>query len=139
MSEIINPIDVHIGRRLRLFRRKAGITQEDLGRAGGITFQQVQKYENGANRLSASMMWAFCKLLRIKPAALFVGLEDEDSLTLPEERQVVSFVDSAEGREFIEAAMKLSPALRDAYLNLMLAQLSPPPITSREAAALRGT
>src|SRR5438046_1464424 len=52
-----NPVDVHVGNRLRLRRTLLGISQEKLGEAIGLTFQQVQKYERGANRIGASRLW----------------------------------------------------------------------------------
>ena len=71
-----HPVDLHVGARLREQRTSVGMTQENLGRSAGITFQQVQKYEKGSNRISASMMWAFCKTLGIEVSALFEGLTD---------------------------------------------------------------
>lgn len=58
-----NPVDVHVGERLRSRRVLLGISQEKLADAVGITFQQVQKYERGANRVSASRLWQFSKIL----------------------------------------------------------------------------
>ena len=52
-----NPVDVHVGNRVRLRRTLLGISQEKLGEAIGLTFQQVQKYERGANRIGASRLW----------------------------------------------------------------------------------
>jgi len=52
-----NPIDVHVGRRLRLRRKELGISQERLADGLGLTFQQVQKYERGANQVSASKLY----------------------------------------------------------------------------------
>src|ERR1700761_7379014 len=52
-----NPIDVHVGSRVRLRRTLLGMSQEKLGEAIGLTFQQVQKYERGANRIGASRLW----------------------------------------------------------------------------------
>lgn len=51
-----NPVDVHVGRRVRLRRTMLGMSQEQLGAAIGLTFQQVQKYERGANRIGASRL-----------------------------------------------------------------------------------
>ena len=52
-----NPVDVHVGSRVRLRRTLLGMSQEKLGEALGLTFQQVQKYERGANRIGASRLW----------------------------------------------------------------------------------
>ena len=52
-----NPVDVHLGKRLRLRRILLGISQEELGKAVGLTFQQIQKYEYGVNRVGTSRLW----------------------------------------------------------------------------------
>jgi transcriptional regulator with XRE-family HTH domain len=60
-----DPIDVHVGARLRLRRNLLGMSQEQLGKAGGLTFQQIQKYERGTNRMGASRLFQFAKLLDV--------------------------------------------------------------------------
>ncbi len=62
---IPNPVDVHVGARLRLRRTLLGMNQTKLGDALGVTFQQVQKYENGTNRISASRLFALSRLLDV--------------------------------------------------------------------------
>ena len=59
-----HPIDLHVGARIRLKRKMAGISQNDLAAALGVTFQQVQKYEIGTNRISASKLHAAATLLK---------------------------------------------------------------------------
>ncbi len=61
----ISPIDVHVGARLRVRRTLLGMSQTELGDAIGLTFQQVQKYENGANRISASRLFALSRVLDV--------------------------------------------------------------------------
>ena len=58
-----NPVDVHVGGRVRLRRTLLGMSQEKLGEAIGLTFQQVQKYERGANRIGASRLWDLSRVL----------------------------------------------------------------------------
>ena len=60
-----NPVDIHVGARLRLRRTLLGQSQEKLGAALGLTFQQVQKYERGANRMGASRLFQFCEILGV--------------------------------------------------------------------------
>lgn len=67
-----SPIDVHVGARVRQARLLAGISQEKLGAGLGLTFQQVQKYEKGANRIVASRLEQIARLLG-KPVAWFFG------------------------------------------------------------------
>ena len=68
--------DVHVGRRLREARLAKGMTQTDLGNALGVSFQQVQKYELGRNRISASRLFELSHILNVPPAFFFEGLEN---------------------------------------------------------------
>jgi transcriptional regulator with XRE-family HTH domain len=67
----IDQIDKHVGNRVRMQRMVLGITQERLAAGLGITFQQVQKYEKGTNRISASRLQAIAQILKVTPAFLF--------------------------------------------------------------------
>ncbi len=69
-----HPVDVHVGARLKLRRKLLGKSQTWLGDAARITFQQVQKYEKGSNRCSASMLVTFADALDVAPAYFFEGL-----------------------------------------------------------------
>lgn len=66
-----NPVDIHVGTRLKQRRVLLGISQEKLAEAIGITFQQIQKYERGANRISASRLFQFSKLLNVPVSYFF--------------------------------------------------------------------
>lgn len=72
-------VDQHVGRMLRLFRKSRGMTQSDLAHEVGVTFQQVQKYERGSNRIGASRLWEFCQVLGVSPSDFFAGLEAMDA------------------------------------------------------------
>ena len=72
-----NPIDVHVGGRVRLRRTLLGMSQEKLGDAVGLTFQQIQKYERGANRVSASRLYEFSRILGMPVSYFFEGLAEE--------------------------------------------------------------
>ncbi|MBY0281963.1 MAG: helix-turn-helix transcriptional regulator [Alphaproteobacteria bacterium] len=74
----INEIDHHIGNRLRLRRIMIGLTQEKLAEAFGITAQQVQKYENGINRMGGSRLLQASQILKIPVQYFFEGLEELD-------------------------------------------------------------
>ncbi|MGX1785748.1 helix-turn-helix domain-containing protein [Bosea sp. NPDC055332] len=69
-----NPIDCHVGSRVRMQRMVAGISQERLGSALGVTFQQIQKYEKGSNRISASRLQQIADLLKTDVAFFFHGM-----------------------------------------------------------------
>ena len=71
-----HPIDAHVGRRVREARAAKGLSQEKLGNLLGISFQQVQKYERGMNRLSASRLYEIAGVLRGGGEYFFEGLED---------------------------------------------------------------
>jgi len=75
VGAIRNPVDVFVGARLRLRRTIAGFSQQKLGEAVDLTFQQIQKYEKGANRISASRMFQFAHVLGVSPAYFFEGIE----------------------------------------------------------------
>ena len=68
------PIDIHVGERVRLRRNLLGISQTDLGKAVGVTFQQVQKYEKGTNRISASRLFNLSRALDVPISYFFEDL-----------------------------------------------------------------
>src|SRR5437899_1640269 len=72
-----NEIDRHLGKRLRQRRRTLGLTQQQIAEAVGVRFQQIQKYECGANRISAARLWLLAKALEAPVAAFFEGLDDD--------------------------------------------------------------
>lgn len=76
MRKTPNPVDVHVGARVRLRRLSLGMSQEKLGDELGLTFQQVQKYEKGANRMGASRLYAIAKILDTSVSFFFEGLSD---------------------------------------------------------------
>ena len=68
-------IDAHIGARLRERRRLLGLTQSQLGKSLGLTFQQIQKYENGSNRIPPARLYQLCKALEVDANYFFAGLD----------------------------------------------------------------
>lgn len=71
-----NDIDLHLGRRLRRRRRLLGLTQQQLAVAVGIRFQQIQKYECGANRISAARLWQLAEALEVQVSYFYDGLAE---------------------------------------------------------------
>ena len=71
-----NAVDVHVGKRIRLRRTLLGMSQEQLGNALNITFQQVQKYERGANRVSASRLWDISQIIDVPISYFFEDMSD---------------------------------------------------------------
>ncbi len=72
-----HPVDVHVGKRIRHRRWMVGMTQQQLGEAVGIKFQQIQKYETGMNRVSASRLWDIAHAMDVPVSFFFEGLEGE--------------------------------------------------------------
>ena len=78
-----HPVDVHAGARVRQRRTLLGMTQTDLGNAIGMSFQQVQKYENGKNRISASRLFALVRVLDVSIEYLFEDMPSEVAAISP--------------------------------------------------------
>lgn len=72
-----HPVDVHVGQRVRQRRWMVGMTQQQLGNKVGIKFQQIQKYETGTNRISASRLWDIAAALDVSVSFFFEGLGHE--------------------------------------------------------------
>jgi transcriptional regulator with XRE-family HTH domain len=72
-----HPVDMHVGSRVRLSRAALGMSQEKLGDAIGVAFQQIQKYESGANRIGASRLYEISRALRVPIAFFFEEIEPE--------------------------------------------------------------
>jgi transcriptional regulator with XRE-family HTH domain len=74
-----NPVDVHVGQRVRLRRTLLGMSQEKLGEAIGLTFQQVQKYERGANRIGSSRLYDLSRVLDVPISYFFDDMDQQVS------------------------------------------------------------
>jgi transcriptional regulator with XRE-family HTH domain len=121
-----NPIDVHVGSRVRLRRNMLGMSQEKLGEKLGITFQQVQKYEKGTNRVGASRLQAIDSILDTPVSFFFEDAPgqnarqskgfSEDSAT----SYVVDFISSAEGLQLNRAFVRITdPKVRRKIIELV--------------------
>lgn len=76
-----HPVDVHVGKRIRHRRWMNGTTQQQLAEQVGIKFQQIQKYETGMNRVSASRLWDIANVLGVPVSFFFEGMGSEDAIT----------------------------------------------------------
>lgn len=74
-----HPVDVHVGKRIRHRRWMVGMTQQQLAECVGIKFQQIQKYETGANRISASRLWDISDALNVPVSYFFEGIEEAEA------------------------------------------------------------
>jgi transcriptional regulator with XRE-family HTH domain len=79
-----NPVDIHVGSRVRLRRTLLGLSQEKLGEAVGLTFQQIQKYERGANRIGASRLFEFSRILDVPVSFFFDDISERVTTVSPE-------------------------------------------------------
>lgn len=120
-----NPIDVHVGSRIRLRRNILGISQEKLGEHLGITFQQIQKYEKGTNRVGASRLQEIAAVLQVPVSFLFEGAPGQDPASsegFAEESgtYVVDFMNTAEGIQLNRAFVRISdPKVRRKLVDLI--------------------
>jgi transcriptional regulator with XRE-family HTH domain len=85
-----HPVDVHVGKRVRHRRWMVGMTQQQLGEAVGIKFQQIQKYETGMNRVSASRLWDIAKAMDVDVRFFFEGIEEGVTDSAPEDLKTES-------------------------------------------------
>jgi transcriptional regulator with XRE-family HTH domain len=121
-----NPIDKHVGSRVRMRRMMLNMSQEKLGDALGLTFQQVQKYEKGTNRIGASRLQQISSILQVPVAFFFEGAPDSpgqqpDGLRdAPSPAYVFEFLATSEGLTLIEAFMRIKrAALRRCIVQLV--------------------
>jgi transcriptional regulator with XRE-family HTH domain len=107
-----NPIDRHVGLRIRMRRKELGVSQEKLAECIGLTFQQVQKYERAANRVSASKLYEMSQALHTSVAYFFEGLHGSN-VTEPgpdHNGAVQDFLLTSEGMELAAAFPRIRPA-----------------------------
>ena len=97
-----NPVDRHVGLRIRMRRKELGVSQERLAEAVGLTFQQIQKYERAANLVSASKLWEMAGFLQTTVAYFYEGLPELSASEAPQE-QIQSFLLTSDGLELAAA------------------------------------
>jgi transcriptional regulator with XRE-family HTH domain len=107
--------DVVVGGNIRALRKAAGLSQTELGEAAGVKFQQVQKYETGFNRVSASRLIDFSRALDVSPMRFFDGIE------LPDESSNTVTARTRDEAMLLERLRRVSELQRDAVLGLLLA------------------
>ncbi|UXT42526.1 helix-turn-helix transcriptional regulator [Agrobacterium tumefaciens] len=118
-----NPIDVHVGSRIRLRRTMSGMSQERLGDSLGITFQQIQKYERGANRVSASRLQNIASIFNV-PVSFFFEYSpgpDTSPVDLTEDNLQV-FLSSPQGFQLNQEFVKIAdPKVRHRIVEMVKA------------------
>jgi transcriptional regulator with XRE-family HTH domain len=106
-KKLPNPTDTHVGCRVRLRRIALGLTQTNIASALGITFQQVQKYERGTNRIGASRLHRLAKILQVDPAFFFEGDPAQKRQYSSGPNYVTEFLAMSEGPALTKAFQKL--------------------------------
>jgi transcriptional regulator with XRE-family HTH domain len=114
MTKSANEIDAHIGSRVKLRRMAIGMSQEQLGQALGLTFQQVQKYEKGLNRIGAGRLYRIAQVLDVPVSSFFEGLPEAGGDSSAEEiantAELMSFLASIEGYQLSTAFSRIEDA-----------------------------
>jgi transcriptional regulator with XRE-family HTH domain len=132
-----NPIDQHVGKRLRMRRLMLNMSQTDIAAALGLTFQQVQKYEKGTNRISASRLQRLCQVLQVPVAFFFEGAPRAVGIPEPLEADAESpayvsdFLATSDGVALVKAFWRIRDAkLRHAIVALVEQVVSAPDIVA---------
>ena len=117
-------VDVHVGNRVRLRRKELGLSQVRLAQSLGIAFQQVQKYECGTNRISASRLFKIAQVLRVRVDSFFEGLDkppwnEGGQYTTVCSRVLEEFFAEPDGPELAEAFVRIhKKSIRRGIVNL---------------------
>lgn len=112
-DEPLHPVDVHVGERVRMRRKMLGMSQETLGLAMGISSQQIQKYERGANRISASKLFQAAGVLSVPISYFFDGLPSTDAkqpdqeIDLLRSGLITRFLNTSEGLDLASLFPKI--------------------------------
>ena len=121
-----NPVDKYVGSRIRMRRIMLGMSQEKLGDALKLTFQQVQKYEKGTNRIGASRLQQISRTLNVTPAFFFDGMPLSETVAVPgfaedaSSNFVVDFLSTTEGLHLNRAFARIrDPKVRKRIVDLV--------------------
>jgi transcriptional regulator with XRE-family HTH domain len=117
-----DPVDVHVGARIRTRRLFIGMNQDTLARALGLTFQQVQKYEGGANRVSASRLAQIAKVLGVPIAYFFGDLDPAGTTASPQELETRELMQRPEAIELVRSYYAIGDQrIRHQFLDMVKA------------------
>jgi transcriptional regulator with XRE-family HTH domain len=125
VMKVPDPIDKYVGSRVRMRRLMLATSQETLGNKLGITFQQVQKYEKGKNRISASRLQAICDILQVPVSFFFEGAPQiaghvGKDAEAPSPGYVTDFLTSSDGLTLLKAFIRIDDlALRRSIVRLV--------------------
>ena len=115
-----HPIDVHVGSRVKLRRKMLGMSQEKLGNTVSLTFQQIQKYERGANRIGASRVYQFSQALDVPISFFFDDLPaSETTIQVPDPRSEEDIIEEEKAKTLVESYYRI----RSKRLRFMVREL----------------
>lgn len=123
-----NPVDIHVGSRVRLRRMLLGMSQEKLGEHLGLTFQQIQKYEKGVNRIGASRLFDLSRILNVPVQFFYEEAPEVGGASAaapgfaegPEESYVIEFLSSREGLDLNKSFVRIKdPQVRRSVVELV--------------------
>jgi transcriptional regulator with XRE-family HTH domain len=126
MEKVTNPVDKHVGSRVRMRRMMIAMSQEKLGAALGVTFQQVQKYEKGMNRIGASRLQQISHILQVPVPFFFEGAPNlhgstDEMKKAPSPSYVSDFLGTRQGLSLSKAFMRIKePNLRRRIVDLVV-------------------
>ena len=112
-----NPVDLYVGGRIRMRRRTLGVSQEKLAEDLGLTFQQVQKYERGANRVSSSKLYEIAQKLDTPLSSFFEGL-DQPAGGESVSGELIDFLGGSGSQDLVSAFKALKPQLQRRLVDL---------------------
>ena len=143
MTKSPNEIDKHVGSRVRMRRMLLGMSQERLGQALGVTFQQVQKYEKGVNRIGASRLQQLSDVLEVPPSYFFDSAETRTAngglAEAPSTFTMSDIVPTAESLMLLRTFLRIqNPRLRRRVLDLVVALAEEKETESSSPAAAAG-
>ena len=115
-----NNVDVHVGRKIRLFRQQAKISQDELARLIGVTRQQLHKYEQGTNRVGASRLWLISSILSVEVKLFFEDIETSAGSNNTQINPFQALQNSQDGYKIAYALSKVkAPELRKQILAII--------------------
>jgi len=108
MAKTPDPIDVEVGSKIKAQRRLRGMSQDTLAASLGVTFQQIQKYEKGTNRVSSSRLPVIAKTFGVPPSYFFPDADDSRQGMVAAAPEITSFLETNEGRDLNLAFSRIS-------------------------------
>lgn len=128
-KKVPNPVDVYVGSRIRMRRNMLAMSQESLATSIRLTFQQVQKYEKGVNRVGASRLQQIATALQVPPSFFFEGVsgtpDEKGAASAPSPNYVSEFLSTADGLALVKAFARIGNAKLRRTIVELVQQINP--------------